>query len=74
MRNHIARMGMSNELGHYNTYREKCMAGEIDMQARCIPYEEHERLQREIGGFDNSERYAITSFLVFITKFDYHNV
>jgi hypothetical protein len=50
------------------------MAGEIDMQARCIPYEEHERLQREIGRFDNSEWYAITSFLVFITKFDYHDV
>jgi len=63
MRNHIARMGMLKELGHYNTYREKCMEGEIEMQARCIPDEERERLRREVGGSDDSERHVITSFL-----------
>ena len=36
MHNHIAHMGMSDELGHYNTYREKCKEGEIEMQAHSI--------------------------------------
>jgi hypothetical protein len=74
MRNHIARMGMSDELGHYNTYWEKCMEGEIEMQAHCIPDEEPKHLQCEVGVSDNSERYIIISFIVFMTKIDYHDV
>jgi hypothetical protein len=48
MHNHIAQMGMSNELGHYNLYRQKCLEGEIEMQAHCILDNERERLIREV--------------------------
>ena len=74
MRNHIACMGMSDGVGHYNTYREKCMEGKIEMQARCIPDEECKRLQREVGMSDDAAQYVITSFLVFITEIDYRDV
>jgi hypothetical protein len=59
MRNHIARMGMSIELGHYNIYRQKCLEGEIEMQARCIPDDERKRLEREASMSDNIERCVV---------------
>jgi hypothetical protein len=31
---------------HYNRYREVCIANGIDMQARCAPPKEIERLER----------------------------
>ena len=50
-------MGMSDELGHYNIYRQKCMESGIEMQTRCIPDDEHKRLELTNGGGDsNTER------------------
>jgi hypothetical protein len=54
MRNHIARMGMSVELGHYNIYRQKCLEGKVEMHSRCMPDEEVERLRCKAGISDSS--------------------
>ena len=60
MRNHITRMGMSNELGHYNTYWEKCLEGKIEMQTCCIPDEECKRLQHDVGMPEQYVTYVTT--------------
>jgi len=59
MCNHIACKGMSDELGHYNKYRERCMEGEIEMWAPCIPDDECEHLQHQAGMSDNAGQYVV---------------
>lgn len=49
MRTHVSRMGMD----HYDVYREKCIAAEIEMQERCMPQEEIDRLNEK---FDSGKQ------------------
>ena len=66
MHNHIAQMGMSIELGHFNIYRQKCLEGEIEMQERCIPDDERKHLEREAGMSDNLEWCVVPIFACYV--------
>jgi hypothetical protein len=59
MCNHINRMGMSVEMGHYVTYRQRCLDGGIEMNERCIPAEEVARLTQGAEGSGDSSQYDI---------------
>jgi hypothetical protein len=62
MCNHIVWMGMSNELGHYNTYMQKCLEGKIEMHVHCIPDDKCKCLECEGDMSDNKEQCITPAF------------
>jgi len=66
MCNHINRMGMGQEMGHYLTYRQRCLEGDIEINERSIPPEELACLAQAAGGSGDSPQYVIFTVRFFI--------